>query len=118
MVDEDPVFTNPDHYSVVFENEYVRVLDYSDVPGQMTTPHMHPNSVLIALTDFERRLRVEGHEREVSMAVGQAVFLPAQRHTGENIGTTPTRTILVELKGAAAGIAGDALGPDVKADNP
>lgn len=113
MVDEDPVITNPEHYRILFENELVRVLDYSDSPGQKTTPHAHPNSVLIALTDFDRRLNVDGHERDVAMAVGQAVFLPAQRHTGENIGTTPTRTILVELKGEATGAPGDDLGPNL-----
>lgn len=112
MVDEDPVITNPEHYRVVFENEHVRVLDYTDAPGQRTTPHAHPNSVLVALTDFERRLNVDGREREVTMASGQAVWLPAQRHTGENVGRTPTHTILIELKGAAAGSDGDQLGPD------
>ncbi len=28
----DPVETNPDHYRVVFENERVRVLEYTDSP--------------------------------------------------------------------------------------
>lgn len=41
-----------------------------------------------------------------------AVWLPAQEHFGENIGETPTRTILIELKGEAAGQRSDAvLGP-------
>jgi beta-alanine degradation protein BauB len=38
----DPVTTNPDHYRVLFENEHVRVLDYTDDPGDQTTPHEHP----------------------------------------------------------------------------
>lgn len=42
----------------------------------------------------------------------QLVWLAAQEHTGENIGETPTHTILIDLKGAFAGeIAADALGP-------
>jgi quercetin dioxygenase-like cupin family protein len=111
MVDEDPVITNPEHYRTLFENEYVRVLDYTDAPHEQTTPHTHPNSVLVALTDFERRLHVDGRVREVAMSSGQAAWLPAQRHTGENVGTTPTHTILIELKGAAAGAIGEGLGP-------
>ena len=33
-VDEDPVTTNPMHYRTIFENEFVRVLEYSDQPGE------------------------------------------------------------------------------------
>jgi hypothetical protein len=34
----DPVQSNPKHFRVVFENERVRVLHYSDQPGDRTTP--------------------------------------------------------------------------------
>ena len=40
----DPVATNPDHYKVVFENEHVRVLDYTDQPGDRTTPTSTPTA--------------------------------------------------------------------------
>ena len=43
----DPIETNPDLYKVVFENERVRVLEYQDVPGDRTTPHGHPDSVMV-----------------------------------------------------------------------
>ena len=49
---EDPVQTNPDHYTVVFENDRVRVLEYRDKPGHRSTMHIHPDSVMItASTD-------------------------------------------------------------------
>jgi len=35
----DPVVTNPEHYKVLFENDRVRVLEYTDQPGDVTTPH-------------------------------------------------------------------------------
>ena len=28
----DPVATNPTHYTVIFENDHVRVLEYTDQP--------------------------------------------------------------------------------------
>ena len=34
----DPVATNPKHYTVIFENDHVRVLEYTDQPGDRTTP--------------------------------------------------------------------------------
>jgi quercetin dioxygenase-like cupin family protein len=107
--DEDPVTTNPQHYRTLFENEHVRVLDYSDEPGESTSPHVHPNSVMVTLTGFQRRLSAGGGEREVDLPAHQVLWLPAQRHSGVNIGSTPTHTILVELKGAAAGVVDDRL---------
>ena len=109
---DDPTVSNPDHYRTLWENEFVRVLDYSDVPGTTTTPHVHPNSVMVTLSGFRRRLISGGREVEVELPSGQAVWLAAQEHAGTNIGDTPTHTILIELKGASAGELSDAaLGP-------
>jgi quercetin dioxygenase-like cupin family protein len=112
MSDDDPIVTNPDHYRLLWENDFVRVIEYTDVPGTRTTPHVHPNSVMVTLSSFRRRLSSGGREFETLLPDGVAVWLPAQRHSGENIGDTPTHTVLVELKGAAAGeISDTALGP-------
>jgi hypothetical protein len=48
------------------------------------------------------------------MPAGLTGWLPAQEHSGENIGETPTHVLFVELKGGTAGPAGTsppALGP-------
>ncbi len=94
----DPTTSNPDLYKVVFENERVRVLEYLDQPGDSTTPHSHPDSVMITLSNFDRRLSSGDQQREVSLKAGLATWLPAQSHMGENIGSTPTHTMFVELK--------------------
>jgi hypothetical protein len=109
----DPVETNPDHYSVVFENERVRVLQYRDEPGVRTTPHEHPDSVMITLSDFDRRLVGEdGASRDVELHAGSVRWLDAQTHSGHNIGTRPTHVMFVELKEPAADDGGAArLGP-------
>ncbi|WP_371733886.1 DUF664 domain-containing protein [Subtercola sp. PAMC28395] len=109
---DDPTVTDPANYRALWENEFVRVLEYDDVPGAETSPHDHPNSVMVTLSGFDRRLSSGGRESDVSLPRGKAVWLPAQRHSGTNTGETPTHTILVELKGAAAGTAlGASLGP-------
>lgn len=109
---DDPTTTNPDLYKVVFENERVRVLEYLDGPGDRTTPHSHPDSVMVTLSAFDRRLSVGDQQREVSLKAGLATWLPAQTHTGENIGTTATHTIFVELKEASPhGTQEAVLGP-------
>lgn len=94
----DPTVSNPNHYAVVFENERVRVLEYRDVSGDRTTPHRHPDSVMVTLSDFDRKLTIGDQHREVSLSSGTTAWLPAQTHMGENIGTTPTHVIFVELK--------------------
>lgn len=99
MNDLDPTHTDPDKYKVLFENDQVRVLDYRDTPGAKTKPHQHPNSVLLMLSDFSRRLTIGSDVvREVTVTAGQAVWNPAQVHVGENIGTTDTHVLFVELK--------------------
>lgn len=71
----DAVETNPDHYSVLFENDRVRVLrlDGSDTP---LTPHEHPDSIVIS--------------------GGEVRWMNAQDHTGASFSST--NAILVELK--------------------
>ena len=108
----DPVATNPDHYSVVFENDQVRVLEYLDQPGDRTTPHEHPNSVMVTLSSFRRRLYAGGQERDVEIPAESTSWLPAQQHAGHNIGDTPTHVIFVELKNPdASPPQAGALGP-------
>ena len=47
----DPTATDPDKYRVVFQNDRVRVLEYRDEPGARTSPHEHPDSVMITLKE-------------------------------------------------------------------
>jgi quercetin dioxygenase-like cupin family protein len=95
----DPTTTDPDKYAVVFENERVRVLEYRDEPGQATQPHEHPDSVMITLSSFDRRLVGEnGESRDVRLEPGEIRWLDAQVHSGENIGSEPTHVVFVELK--------------------
>ncbi len=111
---QDPTATDPDKYKVVFENERVRVLEYRDKPGDRTSPHHHPDSVMYTLSSFERRLVQRGHERDVQLEAGRATWLAAQDHHGENIGTTDTHVLFVELKEPAPDTGAEAasqLGP-------
>lgn len=108
----DPAQTNPDHYTVVFENDRVRVLEYTDRPGDRTTPHEHPDSVMVAMSSFRRRLHAGGQTRDVEVREGTTVWLPAQQHAGENIGDSPTHSIFVELKENARDTESPYLGPD------
>ena len=94
----DPTQTDPDNYKVIFENDRVRVLEYKDKPGDCTSPHAHPDSVMYTLSSFDRRLNHGDQHRDVQLQAGRVNWLSAQQHSGENIGTTDTHVIFVELK--------------------
>jgi hypothetical protein len=94
----DPTQTDPDNYKVIFENDRVRVLEYKDKPGDRTSPHAHPDSVMYTLSSFDRRLIHGDQHRDVQLQAGRVNWLSAQEHSGENIGTTDTHVIFVELK--------------------
>ncbi len=94
----DPVESNPGLYRIVMENERVRVLEYRDRPGDRTTPHGHPDSVMVTLSGFRRRLVSGGNQAEVEIPAGAVRWLDAQEHIGENIGESETHVVFVELK--------------------
>jgi beta-alanine degradation protein BauB len=105
----DPVDTNPELYQVVFENDRVRVLEYLDHPGDATTAHSHPDSVMVTLSSFRRRLATGDKEVEVELPAFQARWLDAQEHSGTNIGETDTHTIFIELKEPAQGRGSESI---------
>jgi hypothetical protein len=110
---EDPTVTDPDAYRVLFENERVRVLEYRDRPGVRTTPHAHPDSVMITLSSFQRRLIDGDRNVDVALEAGQARWISSQTHAGENIGATESHAMFIELKEppSSAGSA-QRLGPE------
>ena len=96
---QDAVETNGDKYSVVLENERVRVLRYRDKPGDRTSQHAHPDYVLYAESSFRRRLTFpDGRQQDVDVKAGSVAWLKGHTHIGENIGDTNTDVIIVELK--------------------
>ncbi|GLY40778.1 hypothetical protein Amsp01_068010 [Amycolatopsis sp. NBRC 101858] len=107
----DPAETNPELYRVVLENERVRVLEYRDRPGDRTAPHRHPDTVMVTLGAFSRRISAGGREVHVDLAAGEARWVAAQEHSGENVGTTPTHALFVELKEPGNETGEAALGP-------
>ncbi len=96
---QDPVVTDGDKYSVVLENERVRVLRYHDKPGDRTSEHAHPDYVVYAESSFKRRLTFpDGRTQEADVTAGTVAWVKGHIHIGENIGDTDTDAIIIELK--------------------
>jgi len=114
MADIDPTVTDPELYRVVFENARVRVLEYRDRAGDTTHPHAHPDSVMVTLSAFQRRVSSGDRQADIALGAGEVRWVGAQQHYGENVGTTDTHAIFIELKEVdpAAALASEApLGP-------
>ncbi len=95
----DPTDTDPDKYHTILDNEFVRVLRYHDTPGARTQLHHHPDFVLYSLSSFRRRLTFgDGTTKERAFEPGDVIWMKAQEHIGENIGSTDTDVVVIELK--------------------
>jgi hypothetical protein len=96
---QDPVQVAPDEYKVLLENDRVRVLEFQDKPSDKEGMHSHPDYVVYVVSDFKRKFtQPDGNTLEVEGKAGQTLWRGAETHSGENIGTTATHVILIELK--------------------
>ena len=96
---QDPIRTNPKHYHLMFENATVRVLHVSVAPGEKTIIHEHPDNAVVVFTDSKMRFTgPDGKPQDVQVKANEAMWSPAGKHTGENIGTGPIDGVIIELK--------------------
>lgn len=96
---EDAVHSIPQHYRVIFENDYVRVVEHR-LPGRASEPlHAHPMPrVLYAINDSILRVHAGSDTTSISMKGGEAVWRGTQMHALENAGTQDALFLMVELK--------------------
>ena len=99
----DPLTVSPRNYRVLLENQHVRVLEYRIEPGQKEEWHTHPPKVSYIVSGGTLRITTAGGESfVVTEDSDNAVWMGAvDRHFGENIGSTPVRIVLVEIKSLA-----------------
>jgi len=97
---QDAVKTDPKHYSVISENDQVRILKVHYGAHEKSIMHSHPNSVAVYLSDSKGKFTLpDGKTQEINTKAGEAQFTPAATHLPENTGDTPLDLIVVELKG-------------------
>jgi quercetin dioxygenase-like cupin family protein len=101
---DDPVVQYPTHYSVILENDAVRVLRITYQPGEKTAMHRHPDGIAIGLGSSKTRFTMpDGTAQESDLMADSALYIPGGEHSPENAGTTPVDAILVEFKRAQPG---------------
>jgi beta-alanine degradation protein BauB len=95
----DPVVIDPQHHTVEFENEHLRVLRERREPGNFPM-HGHPDNVQVLLTDCNATLRTaDGRTQTIFAKAGDVRWRAATQHEGVVLGGTPVEQIVVEMKG-------------------
>jgi quercetin dioxygenase-like cupin family protein len=95
----DPVKQSPQLYTVRFENERVRVLEYRLEPGQKEPMHSHPPGIVYTLSDAKLRMTAsDGSTTESTRSAGNVMWRDFTTHAAENVGTTEAHALAIELK--------------------
>jgi hypothetical protein len=108
--DLDALTAAPHHHNLLFENEFVRVLDTRVPPGQFVPLHTHrwPSALYIrSWSDFIRRdadgLTIADSRAIAKVPPESALWSgPLPPHTLENVGDSELWAISVELKNSAS----------------
>jgi quercetin dioxygenase-like cupin family protein len=97
---QDPVKVAPDHFTVLLENERVRVLDFHSSAGVKIPLHSHPAyvSYSIAGAGKTKFTSADGKVTEPTAKTGQATWHEPETHASEYQGAGTTHVLLVELK--------------------
>ena len=98
-IGEDAVIADPQHYTVEFENDKVRVIRIKYGPREKSVMHTHGQHVAIMLTENAVRMTLpDGTSEESTAPAGTAGWSDAHEHLPENLSDEPLEVVLVELK--------------------
>jgi quercetin dioxygenase-like cupin family protein len=95
----DAVTADGKHYTIEFENEFVRVLRIHYGPHEVGNMHNHPHSTTVFLTNGKLKMTTpDGRSRVGTVKAGQVVWEEAGPHQPENLTDEPFEAVRVELK--------------------
>jgi quercetin dioxygenase-like cupin family protein len=96
---QDAAKVDAKHYTVVFENDQVRVLKAHYAPGEKSAMHSHPNAVAVFLSDAKGKFTFpDGTTKDITAKAGDVTWNDATVHLPENAGDKPFDVVVVELK--------------------
>jgi quercetin dioxygenase-like cupin family protein len=99
---QDAVKVDPKHYTVITENDQVRILRVHYGAHEKSVMHSHPNAVAVFLTDAKGKFTFpDGKTQDFTGKAGDTLYEEALTHLPENTGDAAMDIIVVELKGHA-----------------
>ena len=96
---EDIMKVAPQNCRVLLENDQVRVLESWTKPGEREPMHSHPAYIVYNLSDYSVKFTdPNGAAITVDAKKGQIGWFEALQHSVENVGTSESRALIIELK--------------------
>ena len=95
------VTADPDHYTVEFENDILRIVRIKYGPGETSSMHSHDANCAVFLSDGEMRMELPDGSSSVAPASATGVVncTDAEVHLPTNVGDTAVELVLIEMKG-------------------
>ena len=107
---QDAVKVDPKHYTVISENDQVRILKVHYGAHEKSVMHSHPASVAVFLTDSTGQFTYpDGKKESFTVKAGGAQYSASGTHLPENTSDQGLDVIVVELKGKASEPANTAM---------
>jgi quercetin dioxygenase-like cupin family protein len=95
------VEADPDHYTVEFENDVIRIVRIKYGAGEVSSMHSHDANCAIFLVDGDMHMELPDGSSSVAPAnaMGVVECTDASAHLPTNVGYAPVELVLVEMKG-------------------
>ena len=98
---QDMAKVAPKNTKVLIDNDQVRVIEVWMKPGETLPMHSHPANVVYFVTSGKvKSTSADGKVNETERKAGEALYSEPNTHSNQNIGSTPTKAVVVELKTA------------------
>ena len=96
---QDAAKVDPTHYTVVSENDQVRILKVHYGPHEKSVMHSHPGGVVVFLNGGKMKFNYpDGKSEVIEMQPGEARYTPSTVHLPESDSDQPMDAIVVEVK--------------------
>jgi len=100
---QDAAKVDPKHYTVLSENDQVRILKVHYGPHEKSVMHSHPDTVAVFLTDSNGQFSYpDGTKKSFTVKAGDAQYGKAETHLPDNTSDKALDVIVVELKAKPA----------------
>ena len=100
---QDVLAVAKNHYRVLVDNDHVRVVENTLLPGEKDPVHTHPAGYYYVTRPGTMKVVFTGKPAELwTPKLGESGWSEAEApHTSENVGRAPMSYVLIEVKSAA-----------------
>ena len=99
---QDVAKVSPQTVKVILENDKVRVIESTIPPGAVQAKHSHPTTIVYYLSSAT--VKSEGPDGKPVVTerhAGDVAYREPLTHSSENVGKTPAKTLVIELKSSS-----------------